>query len=203
MAIRPLTGDGFLKDVATHKMTVPLDNGLYRHVRFRKAETNWNLWFDLVTWPGMLTIAGDMGTWTFARVEDMFKFFRDKELRINPSYWSEKIQTGVYSGREQVQVYDHEEFGRRLIEQLSHYFSLEGDDLEAATQAVKDEILRYDNEWEAKIAARDFTCELPSGEKFEFDACELPSGKDYAYHFLWCLYAIVWGIQQYDAQKGQ
>jgi len=48
-------------------------------------------------------------------------------------------------------------------------------------------------------AAAEFSCELPSGKSFEFDPCELPSGMVYRYHFIWCLYAIVWGISQYDA----
>lgn len=25
--------------------------------------------------------------------------------------------------------------------------------------------------------------------------------KTYGYHFIWCLYAIAWSIQQYDASK--
>jgi len=28
---------------------------------------------------------------------------------------------------------------------------------------------------------------------------DIPQGKVWSYHFLWCCYAIVWAIQQYDA----
>src|ERR1035438_10338294 len=67
--------ESFLADVAEHAMAVMQDNGVYRHLRFRKPGSS-NMWFDLITWPGSLVISGDMGTWAFSRVEDMFAFFR-------------------------------------------------------------------------------------------------------------------------------
>ena len=67
-----MDADQLLRDVAKHKMTVRLDNGLYRHLLFRQPDTS-NLWFEIVTWPHCLTIHGDMGTWSFSRVEDMFR----------------------------------------------------------------------------------------------------------------------------------
>lgn len=196
--MRQATAEQFLKDVANHQMTTSHESGVYRHLRFQ-IPLDSNMWFDLVTWPGFLTIAGDMGTWTFARVPDMFTFFRSKELHINPSYWSEKIQGGVHGGSDTAKVYDFETFASRLMDQLQNYYSLEGDDLAAVQQAVKDEILCSEDRYESIAAFRDFSHTLEDGRKFEFDSFEIPDGKDYAYHFIWCLYAIVWGIQQYDA----
>ena len=49
------------------------------------------------------------------------------------------------------------------------------------------------------IAAREFSCETPSGTVRWDD--EMPDGMVYAYHFTWCCYAIVWAIQQYDAAR--
>lgn len=77
----------FEDDTKDHKMEVVRDDGLYRHLKFRGKDGI--CWFDLVTWPHVLTIHGDCGTFVFTRIEDMFQFFRGPT--INPSYWSEKV----------------------------------------------------------------------------------------------------------------
>jgi hypothetical protein len=197
--MRQPTAEIFLKDTAEHKMTVALDQGLYRHVKFRQPTNGWNMWFEIITWPNCLTINGDMGSWAFSRLEDMFTFFRSKKLSINASYWAEKVKGGVYGGRESARVYDPELFGERLLDQLENYYSLEGSELSEVSQAVKDEVLSQDCKHDLMIKARDFTFKLADGTTFQFDSCELPDGKDYSYHFIWCLYAIVWAIQQWDA----
>lgn len=195
--MKELGAEDFLRDVQKHTMTVALDNGVYRHVRFRQPQ-NSNMWFDLVTWPGVLTIHGDMGTWTFSRVPDMFTFFRDDKLRINQDYWAEKLQHGVHGGRDGAKIFNDDLFRSQLIDHLENH-DLEPEDRECVVQALRDEVLNRDNKYDLMISARDFCCRLEDGSKFSFDPCELPSGKEYAYHFVWCLYAIVWGIQQYDA----
>lgn len=81
----------FRTDTADHVMEVALDQGLYRHLRFRKPGTGFN-WFELITTPGQLTIRGDMGTYVFARTEDMFTFFENSRGSINAHYWAEKVQ---------------------------------------------------------------------------------------------------------------
>lgn len=166
------------------------------------------MWFDLITWPGCLTIKGDMGCWTFSRVDDMLTFFRSTpddfvfgKLSINADYWAEKLQHGTHGGRDGAKVWDEESFKKRLTEQLTDYFGLEGDDLKVAKEALTEDVLRQDNKYDLIIAARDFAIDLPDRDAFQFDPCELPDGMEYAYHFIWCLYAIVWGIQQYDAVK--
>jgi hypothetical protein len=95
----------FAKDVASHEMTVLHDDGLYRHIRFRSGRSAY--WFELVTWPGSLTVNGGMEAFTFSRCDDMFEFFRGKE--INPSYWAEKVR-----GRTSVKGYSEEKF-RQII----------------------------------------------------------------------------------------
>lgn len=42
-----------------------------------------------MTWPGHLSITGDVGGYTFCRLRDMFEFFRGGQ--INPGYWGEKL----------------------------------------------------------------------------------------------------------------
>lgn len=189
---KKITATEFLRDVSRHTLTVGHHDGLYRHLRFRNPADS-NLWFDLVTWPGVLTINGDMGTWAFARVEDMFTFFRRDKLEINESYWSEKLLQGNYFGSKGARVFNSDVFASRLLEQLTNHYGFEGDELAELQRAIKEEILIHDGEELLRQATYNFR----HGD-FYFDPCEIPDGKDYSYQFLWSLYAIVWGIQQWD-----
>ena len=195
----------FLKEVSQHEMTICLNTGLHRHVRFSRPNTS-NLWFSLVTWPGYLTIAGDMGTWTFARVPDMFEFFRSSApgLHINCDYWAEKLQHGTGGGsRDLAKRFDIESWGKSVLDQLANYYSFKGAKLKEITAAVKEEVLSglgHCDQQEAYQRFRDFRFERGSREDFCFDWSETPSGMVYSYQFIWCLYAIVWGIRQYDAR---
>lgn len=193
--------ESFLRDVQAHKMTVLHEADTYRHIRFRKPGDS-NMWFDLVTWPEVLTISGDMGTWTFSRVPDMFNFFRSDKLEINSSYWAEKLQGGVYGGTNTAKIFDPDLFKRSILSQLSDSYGFEGEELKEITEAVKGDVLCDESEYELMRAACDFSYEFGDGRKFHFEGCELPDGKVYCYHFLWCLYAIVWGIKQWDAAVG-
>ena len=188
----------FLKDVASHALEVKLDNGIYRHLSFRRV-SSFNQWFDIVTWPGFLCICGDMGTWTFARLADMFNFFRDSQLRINASYWAEKLQNGTIGGRSNAKEWDEDVFTADVLQQLTDYYGLEGERLTSVTEDLK-QTLSYESgngRHALYRAVADFKYR-DGARKFYFDSCELPDGMVYSYHFLWCLYAIVWGIQQYD-----
>lgn len=183
----------FPKDVRDHKMTVLLDQGTHRHLRFSKPGCS-NHWFEIVTWPGCLSIGGDMGTWVFSRVEDMFRFFRSSgELRINPSYWSEKLQNGVHGGKDKCQEFSAELFKEEVLERLEGW-DLSPEALVAVTSELEEEVFNqeYDSEHAYYSALYEF-----SSNGVQFD-CEMPDGKQYGYHYLWCLHGIVWGIQQYD-----
>lgn len=65
----------FLNDVANHEMIIIRDDGVNRHVRFKRPNSSC-MYFDLITWPGHLCYTGDMGSYVFRRLEDMFEFFR-------------------------------------------------------------------------------------------------------------------------------
>lgn len=207
---REPTKEQFLNDVADHRMDLPLNDGMYRHLRFKQPGTS-NMWFDIVTWPGFLTISGDMGTWTFSRVPDMFRFFRDSKLRINESYWAEKLQHGNHGGSEGAKVWDQDTFQAHLLDQLTqHDFTPEK--LAELKAAVQEQIFqRHDGDGAHMMrnAAYEFTYEFEENHwrtgydhqrtwKFQFEGMDLPSGMVYSYHFVWCLYAIVWGIAKYD-----
>lgn len=82
----------FDRNITNHQMAIRFDAGIYRHLVFRNPESS-AMWFEIVTWPGSLVYTGDMGTFVFERIPDMFEFFRNAE--INPHYWSEKVEAGV------------------------------------------------------------------------------------------------------------
>jgi hypothetical protein len=192
---RSLEATEFVADVANHRVTILMDSGLYRHLHWSKPQ-NSHLWFDIVTWPGCLTIRGDMGTWTFSRVEDMFTFFRNDKLKINPSYWAEKLLNGTSGGRRTAQEFDEDVFRDALHDQLKNHYDLAESKLSDIKAALDEALSWHEGEGQHGLigAAYDFK----HGD-FQFDGCDLPSGLIYEYQFIWCLYAIVWAIQQYDA----
>ncbi|MBN2643021.1 MAG: hypothetical protein JXR78_15320 [Victivallales bacterium] len=189
------TADKFLKDVEKHKLEtkIVLDNGLCRFLKFRKPETN-NLYFNITTWPGYLCISGDMGTYVFARLPDMFDFFRSAELKINPCYWHEKLQ--AEDRHMKSTEYDPERFERE-IKEIFFAWVREGNKDKKTRRKIWEEIQylvlsHRDTEFEAYHAVNEFEC-------LGFTFLDSSWGwRDYTYQFIWCLYAIVWGIQQYD-----
>lgn len=214
--MRQPTEEQFLKDVATHKMTVCLDQGVYRHLDFRQADGCWNHGFHIITTPHRLIVTGDMGTWVFSRIEDMFGFFRGRG--INPSYWSEKIQNGVHGGKSECKDYDGETYKARLLDTLENY------DLSEEHKALVIEALNeldFDDEYRIMSQIGEFEVDLEGEEpyiptrdlvkqpyadrrkreKFTFQEVYEIDMKVYSYHFIWCCYAIAWAIQQYDAAK--
>jgi len=192
--IRQPTKEIFLNDVKDHRMTIKQDNDLYRHVRYKRDDSNC-MYFDLLTWPGFLAITGDMHSYMFARIPDMFCFFRDKNLKINPGYWEEKIQAENFYGSG-VREFDIDEFREQVKYYLKewHDVDLEKSITDTLSFELQD-ILHSKDEFEAIEAVRNFSFE-------DIDFCDFWEiyEKPYTYHYIWCCYAIVWGIQQYDKE---
>lgn len=199
----------FVGEVARHQLDVIREDGLYRHLRFKRPGTN-AYYFDLVTWPGYLTVTGDMGTWTFTRITDMFEFFSDEHfgLResflINPGYWSEKFEAGTGRGRSESPCYefDGQAFDKGLQEWLAAYLEDCGDEdhAEEAKEAIR-ELTGNDfrTESDAYHALND--AYFPSGVS-SYDVSEgMGSNLTYSHHYLWICYAIVWGIERYRNAK--
>lgn len=69
------TKEHFLKCVSEHNIEILRNNGVNRHIRFKKIGTT-DAMFDIVTWPNHLCITGDYGSYLFSRIHDMFEFFR-------------------------------------------------------------------------------------------------------------------------------
>jgi hypothetical protein len=214
----------FLQDVATHEMRVLRDDGIYRHVRFKRPGSGC-MHFDLVTYPGHLVYSGDMGCYVFSRIEDMFEFFRtDRDspylkakgltLGVNPSYWSEKLQAvDSHSSKPGATEFDPERFKSVINEyRLRWVRDAKADGLLTQEQrrelwvAVDDEVLAYVDEGEHGVFTRanefswspDATQRLKRGRVYAFDDLFEHRFESYTFHFLWCCYAIAWGIRKYD-----
>ncbi len=192
MPRKQITPEQFAADVAAHEMTVKLDNDLHRHLVFRKPGDS-NQWFEIVTWPGSLMINGDMGSWAFARIPDMFDFFRGD--RINADYWAEKITSESKFGGPS-KKFGGEVFKANVLSSLEGY-GLD-DELKhgnnGIVEALDDEVFCHeDDEGAARRALADFKF----GDFRFYDSWET-DGRDWTYHYLWCLHAIVWAIKRYD-----
>ena len=197
------TEDTFDRNVLTHRMRIVRDDGLHRHIQFRRLGSG-VYWFDIITWPGALCIDGDCGTFVFRRLDDMFEFFRtDREhgkWRINPQYWAEKCTAADRSG---IQAYSREAFAEAVNRWVDDFLKDgDGEDwppARAATlrEAIKQEVLTKDEtEQDAHEAAAGF-----SFDGFTFSDFWEVNCREYTHHFLWCCYAIQYGISLYDKAK--
>lgn len=204
------TEERFLGYVTAHEMRVMRDDGLYRHIKFRKPE-ECAYWFDLITWPGHLCINGDCGSYVFARTPDMFEFFRDErtardgKLHINKSYWAEKLKAQDCHGKhcEGVKRWSSDEFERaikrRYIEHVRSEMSGEPAKRKELRRLVEENVLRRSDEQHYAI---DAACGFDEhGLRFE-DFWEVDC-TEWDFSFVWSLYAIQWGIRRYDAAKAE
>ncbi|WJN61311.1 hypothetical protein [Pseudomonas sp. SO81] len=197
----------FLRDVATHELKIIRDEGLYRHLRFKRPGTSC-MYFDLITWPGHLCYTGDMGTYVFQRVEDMLEFFRrdcGDELPINPSYWSEKV-IAVDGGRSAGSVfeYDHQKFLDAVMDYQGEWLEGLSEEHQAELKdAVWDDVLHWADEHDEHGNYRrvyEFSAEV-GGQQFQFTDFFERSMRRFTDRYIWCCRALVWGIGQYDAAK--
>lgn len=154
------SAERFAADTTNHQMTVLRDDGLYRHLRFVNPDSGL-YWFELVTWPGRLAFNGDMDGFTFARVDDMFTFFRSgSQYGINPGYWAEKVT----DGRERCAAFSEDKFRIQVEDTVSGC----EDDFPGLGAAVKDAM---DNDYSTYLSEgareflRDFTYITDDGQK--------------------------------------
>lgn len=198
----------FDNDIINHKMKIMQDNGLFRHIRFAVPGTSIQ-YFNLTTFPHHLCISGDMGTFVFSRVEDMFRFFRNDRMVINPSYWGEKLQSISTNGG--YKKFNIDEF-KESVEQWFVEFRDCLDDGELADKVWAD--IKYsvltDNDdgdgWVAMRGAIDYVYDDYENDiKIEniFQDFWEQSCTRYSINYIWCLHAIVYGINKYDEFKGK
>lgn len=209
------TEERLLNDVKNHSMEILRDDGdAARHISFTNNGSSIYR-FDLITWPGHLCIAGDCGTYVFSRIRDMFEFFRmddndfnkrpDRRLNINPGYWGEKLQSiGTNAGYKE---FDGDAFRDRVTYMFNTFWEdTENEEAKAECwEAIQDEVLsQVDNgEHFSYSAAHDFFYKTPDGiSDFYFQDFFDGGGTEcYSFQYIWCLYAIVYGISEYDKHK--
>lgn len=216
-----LTQKEFLNDVASHTMTIIRNDGVYRHIRFAEPGTSC-MHFDLITWPGYLCYTGDMGTYVFTRLRDMFEFFRrsDKSYRIDYRYWAEKVEAADKGdGLREFSYAKFQSYIREWITEREEESKPDDDEPEelakhAAAYAelraeVESEVVHEDeNEVRCYDAANDFRHDGEAwrayyGKEACFEFADLGDGFDsgtheYTRRFVWCCYALAWGVEQYD-----
>lgn len=197
----------FVHETAEHQMEIVRDDGVDRHLRFAKPGTGM-YHFDIVTWPGYLAVVGDCGDFVFSRLRDMFEFFGDKRgfaderWGINPQYWAEKLRAPKSDA---VRTYSFEAYEARVREWLADALREDLDDCVGSGEleaAAHDQLLddpdheAYHDEVEAHRRLRDFEHQgRRIHDSWEWDL------REYDWQFLWCCWAIVWGIEQYQSSK--
>ncbi|QIR27543.1 hypothetical protein [Kluyvera genomosp. 3] len=207
----------FLLDTAEHRLKIIREEGVYRHLRMQEPGTSC-YYYDIITWPGYLTVSGDMGTWTFSRTYDMFKFFGGWDGEINTGYWAEKLEAGA--GRRAydllAQDYDHAAFCTSMKEWLSDYL-IDDDEEEEPDVDWDDESYEPDSD-KARIreTVRDLCREDFGNDQVAYNAvneadwpecvdvwglCTDITYKTYTTHFRWILFAITWAISKYHNSK--
>lgn len=193
----------FNRDIERHEMTVIRDDGVNRHIRFQRPGTMC-MHFDILTWPGYLCYTGDMGTYVFRRLEDMFQFFRrdpgQREYRIDLRYWAEKVEAGDKS--DGIEEFSAETFREAVKDYYEQFTDGDEDWTESQKSELWDAIerdvldgLEDDGEHRAFMALQNFSYDDFTFTDWE-DRC-----KEYTHRFLWCCHALEWAIGVYDAAK--
>lgn len=210
----------FLENTAQHTMRVLHEDGVYRHLSFTNNGSSVYR-FELVTYPGHLVYSGDMGCFVFQRLFDMFEFFRcdrknDDGLHINAGYWAEKLQA-VDGQRHHGSAYefDPDKFRRVINETRIQWMRdakydnmLDKAQRRQLWEAVDDEVLRHADEHDdgcrALYAAHEFAwrpdLDYSRSSWGFYDLWESNFTRP-THTFLWCCYALAWGIKQYDIAK--
>ena len=189
-------GERFAKEVSEHEMKVLHDDGLYRHLLFKRPDSSF-YWFEIITWPGNLLFGGDMGTFAFKRVEDMFTFFNDRD--INPDYWQEKVHAEDVNGG--IREYSQEKFKKQVEWYVSEHVRDDGlTDDEAKKLREKIDFYMELADTSTNYGAHDFLYNFHEDD-FEFTDSWEWNFKEYTYRFIWCCFAICWAIDKYNESK--
>ncbi|ENX48284.1 hypothetical protein F886_00085 [Acinetobacter sp. NIPH 542] len=204
--MRTPTLESFLDDVKDHVLTINLDQGVFRDITLKRPNSG-SFYYNITTRPGHLMISGDMGTFVFKRLEDMFNFFRDENdsYQINTGYWEEKLEAGCKRGG--VKEFSSDVAKDILLELLDeHLKGIDSGDYDRDNRDEKEAIEEIENLISlAESDEYDFIAEIRNWDNdsnnveindwWEWDFTE------YSYHYIWCLYAIVHAIKLYDAVK--
>ncbi|MEI6579667.1 MAG: Gfo/Idh/MocA family oxidoreductase [Eubacteriales bacterium] len=180
------------------------------------ANVNWDLWLGSLPYPVHFNNQLDppitldppedekiWGAWrwyketdVFSRIDDMFCFFRNDKMEINTGYWAEKVTAESVYGHG-IREFSVEAFRENVLEYTRSILDLE-EDQEIPEEMLYEirSLLRGEDEYECVTAMRDF-----ESDKIEFTDFWECSCNRKTYHYVWCCYALVWAISQYDKLK--
>jgi hypothetical protein len=204
MSTRDEARAAFQRDTRNHDLHIIHEGGPDNLVRYLRADRDGSsiYHFNIVTWPGYLSITGDMGSFTFARTRDMFNFFG--EGRINEGYWSEKLQHP--GGADAVAMeFDAEACSDHIRDDFRQWFADADRDARKAIIPIARELMarQFDSMEEALHGIDDETRYWDSAEHGDHPWCEFWDHRcmGYRYDFLWCCHAITWAVKRYRQIK--
>jgi hypothetical protein len=198
----------FMKDVQGHNLSVQMDMGLYRDLVFERPGTVVHS-FRLITAPGLLLYTGDMGTYEFERLPDMFEFFRGP---IDTGYWAEKCKA---ADRDGIREFSRGQFRQYAEECLAEY--KRSNHYRAQVLGNANGPVRFDETFRQVVAEaenrNDAQTIMEDGNFYPFKLVHAPDifgsdsweldFNDFTYRFEWSCHAIQWGIKQYDITKAR
>ena len=194
----------FNNSIADHAIEIVKDDGLHRHLDCGKPGTYYYR-FHITTWPRYLCISGDMGTFVFSRLTDMFEFHRlPMDRDINLYYWAEKIQAGNRDAEHGFERFSEDRFREAVLNDFKEYVRgryIRGSELKRLRQRLKHEVLSYEQDGYVRGVDAAMRFELDGEPVFpEFYDNRL---FEPTYQFVWCCHAIRWAIHQYDRIKAE
>lgn len=196
----------FRRDTRNHRMTIRKDDDLYRHITVAAPGTS-NMHFNITTVPGFLIYTGDMGSFTFSRTADMFKFMAidwDRETPvIDYRYWAEKCVAENKNGG--VTEYDPDTLMDLAVSLFRQHDFPEGTRMDAWSEFREDVLERVgDDEREDIARIAEFGYDVPGNhrDKRKVEQPFLDFYMDgpfrkHTVHFRWACWAIASTIRDY------
>jgi hypothetical protein len=193
----------FAEAVRDHKTNILIDTEHMKQWHCGRSRSS-TYAFTITTWPGYLTITGDMGCYTFRRERDMLSWFNQSrpayegDRDINPDYWSGKLEAQD-TRRSGYEVFSEDAFEISIREAMAGYlanFSL-SQAKRIVLEAQADDLFRApDGRDEALSRVMNWKC--PVTRSYPFDDFWDSNTTEYDFGFLQACHAILWGIKQYD-----
>lgn len=185
--------DLFLKN---HKMTVLLDCGEYRHLRFKNPKTN-NQYFDVITSPSRVIVTGDMDDFIW---KSDFLSFSPKHLLAGKS--KEFSSTALRN-----EIADRlDGFCSEISDWYDDYEGGEYSTLEEFEAAFREEVTDYFDsdeldEYRCVSAIEGFASSvIPELDIFEDFWCDFSADVP-TYHYQWCILAVHFAANLYSDRE--
>ena len=185
-----------LRDIKDHRMQVIQDNGVFRHIRMAKPGTM-NMHFNITTTPGYLIYTGDMGSFVFSRVHDMFNFmdidWGRKVPTIDYRYWGQKCEAADKHGG--IEEYDPDSL-KAMAVQVFRQHEFPKDQRMPAWSEFREDILGYMGEDEREDICRVMQFEYLGERPCEDFYMDGPFWK-HTMRFRWACWVIAHTVRDY------